>query len=160
PLRILTPERRRMVFAVAYSADGKLLASGGYDQSVHIWDAASGREVRTLRGHASGVASLAFRPDGRRLASGGEDGVIKIWDATKGSGPTQVAAESHVRYTGLAFSPDGRWVASATQDYSGAVRAPGAATREKLVRLWEAATGAPGPALRGHDEDITDVAFG
>jgi WD40 repeat protein len=156
---MLAPERRRMIKSVAYSPDGKRLATGGLDQSVRIWDAATDRELLTLNGHASGVTSLAFRPDGLRLASGSEDGVVKIWDPANGSESIRVPAEPAVRYTGLAFSPDGKWVASATQAYSAAEQAPGATTHERLVRLWQAADGAPGPVLRGHDEEIVDIAF-
>jgi WD40 repeat protein/tRNA A-37 threonylcarbamoyl transferase component Bud32 len=156
---MLLPERRRMIQSLAYSADGKSIASGGLDQSVRVWDVATNRERLTLNGHAAGVTSLAFRPDGLRLASGSEDGVVKIWDATKGSESIRIVADATVRYTGLAFSPDGRWVATATQDFANAAGAPGATTGERVVRLWEAADGAPGPVLQGHDADVVDIAF-
>ena len=153
----LAAERRPMVNALAYSPDGKYLASGGLDQVVRVWDVGTGREVWTLRGHASGVTALAFRPDGRSLASADEDGVIQIWDPIRGPESVPIAAED-VRHAGLAISPDGRWIAAATQGYPAGARGTGTAP-ERTVRLWDAADGRPGPVLRGHDEDLTDVAF-
>jgi WD40 repeat protein len=155
----LPSEGRRAVAAVAYSPNGKLVASGGLDQSVKIWDAATHRELFTFNGHAAGLTCLAFRPDSLRLASGSEDGVVKIWDATTGSESTRVAAERGTRLTNLAFSPEGRWVAYAIQPLESTVRPRGAATKEKLVYLREAAAGAAGPVLGGHVEDLVDLAF-
>jgi WD40 repeat protein len=68
------------VNSVAFSPDGRLLASGSYDKTIKLWDVASGREVRTLSGHTSRVLEVAFSPDGRLLASGSGDETIKLWD--------------------------------------------------------------------------------
>ena len=65
------------------SPDGKRIASGGDDNTVRIWDGASGYEVMTLKGHTGSVRSVTFSPDGRRLASGSLDGTIMIWDGSK-----------------------------------------------------------------------------
>ena len=71
----------REVFGVAFSADGKRLASASADQTVKVWDAVSGQETLTLKGHNDRVRSVAFSPDGKRLASGSFDFTMKVWGA-------------------------------------------------------------------------------
>jgi len=66
---------------VSFSPYGKRLASAGYDQTVKVWDAQTGQEALTLKGHTSQVESVSFSPDGKRLASAG-DGTVRVWDAT------------------------------------------------------------------------------
>jgi WD40 repeat protein len=68
-----------MVICVAYSSDGKYLASAGADNAVRVWDAHTGEFLHQFLGHTSIVQALAFSPDGRLLASGGADQVIRLW---------------------------------------------------------------------------------
>jgi hypothetical protein len=67
---------------IAFSPNGRRIATASYDRTVKIWDPATGREVFTLRGHSAGVISLAFSPNGNRLVSGGIDDAARVWDAT------------------------------------------------------------------------------
>ena len=72
------------VMSVAFSPDGKRLASASEDGTVKLWDAATGQETLTLKGHTDIVTSVAFSPDGKRLASASRDGTVKVWDAATG----------------------------------------------------------------------------
>jgi WD40 repeat protein len=69
------------VNTLAYSPDGRRLASGSFDKLIKLWDATTGEELLSLRGHEGGVVSLAFTRDGQRLISGGVDWTARIWDA-------------------------------------------------------------------------------
>ena len=70
--------------SVAFSPDGKRLASASRDGTVKVWDAATGQETLTLKGHTGRVRSVAFSPDGKRLASASDDRTVKVWDAATG----------------------------------------------------------------------------
>ena len=68
--------------AVAFSPDGKRIVSGSADQTVKLWDAETGAELFTLRGHGGNVLCLAMSADGQRIVSGSIDNTAKIWDTT------------------------------------------------------------------------------
>jgi WD40 repeat protein len=107
------------VKVLAYAPDGSLLASGGADGIVKIWDTTSAGLRATLKGHARSVESLAFSPDGKTLATASTDGNVRLWEVAsareKALLPRQGLGSGVV-----AFSPDGRTLASAGGD--GAVR--------------------------------------
>jgi WD40 repeat protein len=114
------------VSAVAFSPDGKTVASGSYDETVRLWDAATGEERQKFEGHDDYVSAVAFSPDGKTVASGSYDKTVRLWDAA--TGEERQKLEGHDGdVLAVAFSPDGKTVASGSSD--------------KTVRLWDAATG-------------------
>ncbi|CAG8909902.1 unnamed protein product [Penicillium egyptiacum] len=112
------------VSSVAFSPDGRLLASGSRDRTMRLWDTATGSLQQTLK-HSDWVLSMAFSPDGRRLAASSCDGTV-LWDTATGG--LQQTLKSHSdSVSSVAFSPDGRLLASGARD--------------RAVRLWDTATG-------------------
>ena len=138
------------VFSVAYSPDGKRIATGSQDQTTMVWDAAKGQELLALKGHTAAVLSVAFSPDGRHIATGAcgwfdaGPGEAKVWDAKNGQELlTLKGHKGGVR--GVAFSPDGRRIATGGTD--------------RTARVCDAGTGRELLALKGHIDWVSSVAF-
>ncbi len=93
------------VWAVAFSPDGKRVASGSWD-GVKLWDAATGQSIRTLKGDSGPVSGVSFSPDGGRLASAGHNRMVRVWDAATGKGMLTLSGDTDWVNT-VAFGPDG-----------------------------------------------------
>jgi WD40 repeat protein/tRNA A-37 threonylcarbamoyl transferase component Bud32 len=141
--RLTLTGHSRWLNAVAYSPDGTRLASASQDETVKLWDAATGRLLRTLRGHKGEVRAVCFGPDGR-LASAGQDGDILLWDRA-GDQPSSRLSARGVAIEALAFQPTGGRLASGAVDGS--------------VRIWDVATGKKLHFLEGHTEAVRAVSF-
>jgi eukaryotic-like serine/threonine-protein kinase len=132
-------------YSVKFTQDGRHIAAAGYDNILKVWETATGRPPRTLRGQGRYVYSLAFVPDGTRLGLGWSDGKVSLWD--NGSGRETLTLDGPpAAITCLGFSPDGRWMA--------------AASYEKTLRIWNALTGQEVHRLTvDHPARVLEVAF-
>jgi WD40 repeat protein/serine/threonine protein kinase len=180
---------RKLVWGVAFSTDGKRLASGSWDQTVKVWDLTSSQEVCTCKGHLESVLGVAFSPDGKLLASTSADQTVKLWDAW--TGECLHTYRSHANHVhSVAFSPDGQVLASASSDHTvrlwevktgtnehGARTIPvhdlpiravalspdgtrsATVAEDGSVRVWDVATGRCLHSLQGHTAKVTSVAF-
>lgn len=131
------------VLALAFTPDGRVLASGHYDSVVRLWDVERGELLAELKGHTAEVHAVAFSPDGRWLASAGRPGELRVWDWRQGRPHAVIPGHTDV-VLGLAFSPDGRRLASGGLD--------------KAVRVWDFETGAEQLRFE-HDDNVIAVAF-
>jgi WD40 repeat protein len=115
------------ILSVAFSRDGKHIASGSWDKTVRVWNAATGTLEHTLSGHDNWVSSVAFSTDGKHIASGSLDQTVRVWNAATGTlEHTLSGHDDWVR--SVAFSTDGKHIASGSHD--------------KTVRVWNPVTGA------------------
>ncbi|HEY3901592.1 MAG TPA: c-type cytochrome domain-containing protein [Chthoniobacter sp.] len=106
---------RDALYALALSPDGKMLATGSYDQKIKLWNVADGAEIRTLTGHNGAIYGLSFRPDGHVLASASADRTVKLWEVATGK-RLDTLSQPLKEQTAVAFSPDGRTVAAGGAD--------------------------------------------
>jgi WD40 repeat protein len=147
--------------SIAFSPEGKTLATGTSDGLVRLWDAASGEELRSLRGHQGNVGSVAFTPDGKTLASGSWDQTVRIWSPVtgepgvvlEGQQPQPVSTSSGMLV--VAFAPDGKTLASTDNGINFELMR----TKGCVVHLWDAATGKKRGSLQGHTGSIYCLAW-
>jgi Planctomycete cytochrome C/WD domain, G-beta repeat len=112
-----------VIHQLAFSPDGKLIASASYDRLVKVWDLAENKERHTLKDHSDSVYGVSFSPDGKLLASGGADRAVKVWDVTTGIRLYTLGESTDWVYA-VAWSPTGHRLAAAGVDRS--------------IRIWEA----------------------
>lgn len=135
------------VSSVAISPDGMRIASAsgqhGISGEVKVWNAATGHELLTLRGHLNLINGVAFSPDGKRIVSGSYDRTVKVWDAA--TGQEMLILKGHDLVTSVAFSADGKQIASGSED--------------KTVKIWDASIGQEVRTLKGHTHQVASIAF-
>jgi WD40 repeat protein len=143
---------RSRITGLAYSADGRWLASASHDGTVRVLDGQTAQEKLVFRGHAFSVSAVAFSPDGRLAASAAgrvesdrpDHEEVLIWEAATGRILHKLQGHQR-RPTTLAFAPDGHRLATAGWD--------------KEVKLWDVATGQEVLSLEGHEGGVLAVRF-
>lgn len=172
--------------SIAYSQDGRLIATASLDGTAKIWDGASGKELASFDhsskyGHGGYLSSVAFSPDGKRLASASRNGTIKIWDVETSN---EVLCINHSS-TSLTFSPDGAQLASGGSSckiwnsndgsllltinsaignvndvsFSADGKLLAGGCEKKLVKIWDANTGEEKASIKGHGDSVNSVTF-
>lgn len=148
PEHVRTFTHPEVVWRATFSPDGRIVATGCGDHVIRLWDAAQGKELRTLPVENGGAVGLAFSPDGKTLASapGGnvKEQVLRLWDVETGRILRTFEGHADIVY-GVAFGPDGKRIASASKD--------------RTVRVWDVATGKELAKFSGHTNTALRVAF-
>jgi WD40 repeat protein len=131
---------------LAFSADGRRLATTGDDGTLRVWDGDSGAECFRLQAHAGAARAVAFSRDGKTIVTSGADGLIRSWDAALGAetGWRSTPAGDPAGAADLVFSPDGRLLAGACG---------------MVVQIWKTGSGRPIAVLPWHLEPVNCVAF-
>ncbi|NJM71303.1 MAG: protein kinase [Scytonema sp. RU_4_4] len=132
------------VNSVAFSVDGKTLASGSDDNTIKIWSLANQQQIRTFKGHSKWVWTVAFSPNGKTVASGSADKTIRLWNLETGQEIGTLKGHTD-GVSSIVFSPDGKTLVSGSLD--------------KTIKLWNLETGQEIYTFKEHSKAVASVAF-
>ena len=178
-------QHERPVESVAFSPDGTKLATGGNDNSIHIWDIATGEKLSTFNGHSDWIAFLTFSPDGSSLLSGSVDNTVRLWDVETGNQRLlleamggQFSTPAFIQNGSLIIAKDGNSVrtwdvntgtakkvlASGLEEFAHFAISPderllAIRMADQSVRIRSASTGKGLAAITGHSGLVTDLRF-
>ena len=130
--------------SIAFSPDGRLVATGFLYEGIKVWEVDSAIKMRSLKGHTSRVNSLSFSPNNDWLASASRDRTVRLWDI-EGGRELRALDKHDSEVRAVAFSPDGEWLASGGND--------------QTARLWRTVNGNEVQTFIGHSHYLTSVAF-
>ncbi|MCC5650101.1 hypothetical protein LC609_09670 [Nostoc sp. XA013] len=133
------------ILSVAFSPDGKLLATGDSNGEICLRNTADGKQILNCKGHTNWVVSLAFNPDGRTLASGSADSTVKLWDVITGQCLQTFSEHNNSEVWSVAFSPNGNMLVSGSNDH--------------IIRLWSVSTTECLRIFRGHTSWVISAVF-
>jgi WD40 repeat protein len=140
----LFSETFSQVLTIAFSPDGKRLATGDVNQEIHLWQIVDGKPLLNCHVHEGWIWSVAFSPDGKRLATSANRSV-HLWDVQSGT-KLHTFSDYSDRVFSVAFSPDGQLLATGSEDH--------------LVRIWDLRSGSLQQTLSGHTDEVRAVSFG
>lgn len=174
------------ILTLAFASDGSVLATGGTDQTIRLWNPETGQDLKLLRGHMGAVHALAFSPNGKFLASGSADTSVRLWDVASAR-ELHAVTSNFGAVRAVAFSADGKMLAAGGND--GSLRFLDSATGKELrsvrgqfgivfsiafspdgtmvatgssdmqIHLWDLATSRQRTVLTGHTGAVHAVAF-
>jgi COMPASS component SWD3 len=126
----------RQVMSVAYSPRGNLLASGGTDEKLVVWDTRTGKSVRHIPAHSGPISSVNFSPDGTVIVTGSYDGLVRLWDVGSGHCLHTIVDEAAPCVGSAAFSHNSKFVVVSTLD--------------STIRVWDFAADKIVRSFKGH----------
>ncbi|KAL2810819.1 WD40-repeat-containing domain protein [Aspergillus granulosus] len=133
----------RGVSAVRFSPDAGMIASGGADGAIKVWDTSTGKLIHTFEGHLAGVSTISWSPDGATIASGSDDKTIRLWNVLTGKAhPTPFLGHHNYVYS-IAFSPKGNMLASGSYD--------------EAVFLWDVRSARVMKSLPAHSDPVSGI---